>query len=97
MTITLPRWFDLHTHFRQGPAMPAYVAAHKAMGCAGALAMPNTQPPVSRVIGTAQTDSWSIESYSNELLAIRLMVTMSGATLRLSCLNVIKCSAVLVI
>lgn len=69
MTITLPRWFDLHTHFRQGPAMPAYVAAHKAMGCAGALAMPNTQPPVSRVIGSAQTDSWSIESYSNELRA----------------------------
>jgi len=48
MTLTLPKWFDLHTHFRQGPAMASYVKAHLDMGCAGALAMPNTQPPVSR-------------------------------------------------
>jgi dihydroorotase len=37
------------------------------MGCAGALAMPNTQPPVSRVKGPSQSDSWSIESYSADL------------------------------
>ena len=49
MTLTLPKWFDLHTHFRQGPAMPSYVKAHLDMGCAGALAMPNTQPPVFHV------------------------------------------------
>ena len=49
--------------------MPAYVKAHLAMGCAGALAMPNTQPPVSRVSGVAQEASWSIESYSAELRA----------------------------
>lgn len=67
MTLTLPKWFDLHTHFRQGPAMPAYVQAHLDMGCAGALAMPNTQPPVSRIAGVAQADGWSIESYSAEL------------------------------
>jgi dihydroorotase len=69
MTLDLPRWFDLHTHFRQGPAMASYVKAHLAMGCAGALAMPNTQPPVSRVSGSAQADGWSIESYSAELRA----------------------------
>lgn len=69
MTITLPKWFDLHTHFRQGPAMPAYVKGHLDMGCAGALAMPNTQPPVARVTGAAQSDAWSIESYSAELRA----------------------------
>ena len=69
MTLTLPKWFDLHTHFRQGPAMPAYVQAHLDMGCAGALAMPNTQPPVSRVSGSAQADGRSIESYSAELRA----------------------------
>jgi dihydroorotase len=69
MTLTLPKWFDLHTHFRQGPAMPAYIQAHLDMGCAGALAMPNTQPPVSRVSGAAQDDSRSIESYSAELRA----------------------------
>lgn len=69
MLLTLPKWFDLHTHFRQGPAMPSYVKAHLSMGCAGALAMPNTQPPVSRVSGAAQADGWSIESYSAELRA----------------------------
>lgn len=67
MTLTLPKWFDLHTHFRQGPATPAYVKAHLDMGCAGALAMPNTQPPVARVSGPAQAEAWSIESYSQEL------------------------------
>ncbi len=69
MKLTLPRWFDLHTHFRQGPAMASYVQAHLDMGCAGALAMPNTQPPVSRISGAAQADGWSIESYSAELRA----------------------------
>ena len=69
MTLTLPKWFDLHTHFRQGPAMASYVKAHLDMGCAGALAMPNTQPPVSRVSGAAQDDGRSIESYSAELHA----------------------------
>lgn len=69
MLLTLPKWFDLHTHFRQGPAMASYVQAHLDMGCAGALAMPNTQPPVSRVSGAAQSDGWSIEGYSAELRA----------------------------
>lgn len=69
MTLDLPKWFDLHTHFRQGPAMAAYVNAHRDMGCAGALAMPNTQPPVSRVAGAALADGWSIESYAAELRA----------------------------
>ncbi|MES2507688.1 MAG: hypothetical protein V4599_13360, partial [Verrucomicrobiota bacterium] len=69
MTLDLPRWFDLHTHFRQGPAMAAYVKAHVDMGCAGALAMPNTQPPVARVSGAAQADGWSLESYSADLRA----------------------------
>jgi dihydroorotase len=69
MTLTLPKWFDLHTHFRQGPAVAAYVQAHLDMGCAGALAMPNTQPPVSRVSGAAEPDSWSIESYTEALHA----------------------------
>jgi len=47
--------------------MASYVRAHIDMGCAGALAMPNTQPPVSLVSGTARADGWSIESYSEEL------------------------------
>ena len=63
LKLELPRWFDLHAHFRQGPAMPAYVKAHLDMGCAGVLAMPNTRPPVSRVTGAATEDFWSIEYY----------------------------------
>jgi dihydroorotase len=47
--------------------MPDYVRAHLAMGCAGALAMPNTLPPVSRVRGAAGDDAWSVESYSADL------------------------------
>ena len=69
MTLDLPQWFDLHTHFRQGPAMASYVKAQRDMGCAGALAMPNTQPPVSRISGAAEVGGWSIESYSADLRA----------------------------
>ena len=67
MTLDLPQWFDLHAHFRQGPALPSYILAHLSMGCAGALAMPNTLPPVSRVSGPATESSWSIESYRADL------------------------------
>ncbi len=69
MDMILPRWFDLHTHFRQGPAVASYIRAHLDMGCAGALAMPNTLPPVSRVVGSAEHDSWTIQSYSAALRA----------------------------
>ena len=69
MTLDLPKWFDLHTHFSQGAAVPAYVQAHLEMGCAGALAMPNTKPPVARVSGEAADDSWSIEQYVADLRA----------------------------
>ena len=63
MTYKLPYWYDLHAHFRQGPAVKQYLQAHLNSGCAGILAMPNTQPPISRVIGTNNERSWSIESY----------------------------------
>ncbi len=66
---TLPKWYDLHTHFRQGEPMKAYIAAHKAMGCVGALAMPNTQPPVAVVFESDEQASgyWSIECYERDL------------------------------
>jgi len=66
-TLTLPRWYDLHAHFRQGPNMSAYLADHREMGCAGILAMPNTAPPVARVSGPIDETSRSIESYLAEL------------------------------
>lgn len=67
MKFTLPRWYDLHAHFRQGDIMPALVADHIAMGCAGILAMPNTKPPVSKVLNADAGDGWSIEAYLDML------------------------------
>lgn len=43
---SLPYWYDLHVHVRQGALLAPLVAAQKAMGCAGILAMPNTRPPI---------------------------------------------------
>lgn len=63
--ITLPRWYDLHVHLRQGPAMADYIAAHRAMGCAGLLAMPNTKPPVAKVAKADELPCWSIEEYGD--------------------------------
>lgn len=48
-TLTLPFWYDLHVHVRQGALIAPLVAAHRAMGCAGILAMPNTLPPVANL------------------------------------------------
>ena len=71
MTIefTLPKWYDLHNHFRQGDQMKSYVEAHKAMGCAGVLAMPNTKPPVAVLFEFEEeaTGYWSIERYVKDL------------------------------
>lgn len=68
--LTLPKWYDLHTHFRQGMAMPAYIKAHLDMGCAGALAMPNTKPPTAVVFEEDEKgEYWSIERYRRDLMA----------------------------
>lgn len=68
---TLPKWYDLHTHFRQGEAISAYIQAHLEMGCAGALAMPNTKPPTAVVFEKDENSGqyWSIERYRRDLLA----------------------------
>ncbi|MDF1811104.1 MAG: hypothetical protein P1V20_02790 [Verrucomicrobiales bacterium] len=66
--LSVPKWFDLHTHFRQGENVAAYIADHLRMGCAGALAMPNTLPPVSGIDGPNTEDRWTIESYRGMLL-----------------------------
>lgn len=68
-SLTLPKWYDLHTHFRQGANVNRYIADHLTMGCAGALAMPNTRPPVSKVSGASSPTAASIESYRAELMA----------------------------
>lgn len=63
-SLTLPKWYDLHVHLRQGPAMKAYIAAHLAMGCEGILAMPNTKPPVGKIFKDDPLPYWSIEEYT---------------------------------
>lgn len=68
VSFTLPRWHDLHAHFRQGAPMEAYVNAHRAMGCAGILAMPNTKPPVARIHESDPGEGWSIEGYRGQLM-----------------------------
>ena len=62
--LTLPLWADLHAHFRQGALMPHLAADHLAMGCYAVLAMPNTRPPVSKVLGENTDKEWSVEGYS---------------------------------
>ncbi len=67
-SFTLPLWYDLHAHFRQDNILPAAVADHIAMGCAGFLAMPNTKPPLTRILKNEETDSaGSIEQYRETL------------------------------
>lgn len=66
--LEIPKWFDLHTHFRQGELVASYISDHLEMGCAGALAMPNTLPPVSKIDGENSEFGWSIESYRGVLL-----------------------------
>lgn len=67
---TLPKWYDLHTHFRQDEILTAAVQDHIAMGCIGALAMPNTKPPVGKVLECDDVaDYISIERYHAEIMA----------------------------
>ena len=67
--LSLPYWFDFHAHLRQGPMLEPMVKAHRDMGCFGFLAMPNTKPPVAKVLESDGLDYWSIEGYRNQLLA----------------------------
>lgn len=67
LSLTLPKWYDLHTHFRQEEPLTDYVQAHIAMGCIGALAMPNTKPPVTKVKETDIGEGWSIEKYKSDI------------------------------
>ena len=67
---TLPKWYDLHTHFRQGDVLEPYIKAHLDMGCAGALVMPNTKPPTAVVFEADENgEYWSIERYMCDLRA----------------------------
>ena len=47
--MTLPKWYDLHTHIRQDALVAPILKSQADMGCAGVLCMPNTKPPVAKV------------------------------------------------
>jgi dihydroorotase len=63
MELILPRWYDLHAHFRQGGVMASLIADHLKMGCAGILAMPNTSPPAAKVFKKDPLPCASVEEY----------------------------------
>ncbi len=67
--LILPKWYDLHAHFRQDGLLKATLADHARMGCAGILAMPNTKPPVAKVFesDTNLPEFSSIEKYLSDI------------------------------
>lgn len=69
LKLELPQWYDLHTHIRQGGLMEPILKSQIAMGCCGVLAMPNTKPPVAKVLKSDEGDCWSIEVYLDMLRA----------------------------
>ena len=69
MTITLPKWYDLHAHLRQGSFLKPMIEQHLKMGCAGVLAMPNTKPPIAKVFKADPVNCLSIEEYRADLEA----------------------------
>ena len=77
--LELPKWYDLHAHFRQGELLEPLLKEHIAMGCAGVLAMPNTAPPVGKVSESESSDFWSIEAYT------KMLEEASGASKRNYC------------
>ncbi|MBX2834222.1 MAG: dihydroorotase [Micavibrio sp.] len=62
---TLPYWYDLHTHLRQGALLAPIIQSQLDMGCAGVLAMPNTKPPAAKVLKSDALNYWSLEEYQN--------------------------------
>jgi dihydroorotase len=62
-TLTLPKWYDLHAHVRQGEMSGPLLRDHMKMGCAGLVAMPNTSPPVGKVFKNDPLPYWSIQEY----------------------------------
>jgi len=66
--IKLPKWFDAHTHLRQGDLIAPIMQSQIDMGCYAVLAMPNTKPPVGKIKKFDDGDMWSIEEYRDMIL-----------------------------
>jgi len=63
MQLTLPKWYDLHTHLRQDELLAPIIKSQIDMGCCGVLAMPNTKPPIGKVLKSDDLPYWCIEGY----------------------------------
>ena len=63
MKFTLPKWYDLHTHLRQGALLGPILQSQIEMGCCGILAMPNTKPPVAKVFDDTYLPYWFVQRY----------------------------------
>lgn len=63
LKFTLPKWYDLHTHLRQDELLEPIIKSQIDMGCCGVLAMPNTKPPLGKVLKSDPLDYWCIEGY----------------------------------
>ncbi len=71
LKLELPKWYDLHAHFRQGDMLAPLLQHHLRTGCAGAVAMPNTRPPAAKVF---ESDDLPYESIERYLIALRQAV-----------------------
>ncbi len=67
ITMTLPKWFDAHTHLRQDALLSPIIKSQIDMGCYAILAMPNTKPPVAKVHKNDLGECWSIEEYREKI------------------------------
>lgn len=66
---SLPKWYDLHTHLRQDDLLAITIKDHLSAQCAGILAMPNTKPPVAKILTEDNGFGWSLESYLQQIEA----------------------------
>lgn len=66
--MTLPKWFDAHTHLRQDSLLAPIIKSQIDMGCYAILAMPNTRPIVGNIANTNDNDYWSINTYRNMIM-----------------------------
>lgn len=69
MKITLPKWYDLHTHLRQDDLLKPVIQSQLDMGCCGVVAMPNTKPPAGKIDKNDDLPYWSIAEYLDMILA----------------------------
>ncbi len=63
LSLTLPKWYDLHVHLRQEELLAPVIKAQLDMGCCGVLGMPNTRPPTAKVHKSDDLPYWSLEEY----------------------------------